>query len=532
MEEDGNVAIPNLTRKQPAVVSPDVQTPAGPVQQQIQIIKTVKTADGKIQVSGLLPGQQVVSDGNGNVTIQMPDDNLKIQTFFNQPVSAQFQGKTGENSVIQTISPLQPQREVKLTSNQPQPVLSNPTQVVPTGDGGAMQSPSKNQTIQRNTPIVEQQSGLNTPTLPKVNCPLRATELIAVRDVYIDGSPVPHGGILICGKTIESFVIMLPDIDRTIVISFPLNELKKIFFYPEKRIFGILFTPEYKHKSMILDMNLAQDDFSYFKDTFFKMFEDIDTPVTILRNQKEAKKYVTSNFPRGIEVWRIAFGKKKLLSRLWDISHPTFEFFRPYLRCYTNFVKENPVKREGKKILRKIDDLPKFLKLNSGSFSLLQPLLFSFLVQHSCRNPRCRKFSYLKCQACRGIYYCGKKCQIEDWNSHREYCQQIQDIRAQVQVVPNLFKTQGNGPISFEAFFSEISYKMFEAVYDSLKNPDFSFLFGKDSILASRDASQLIRRRGIKSRTLKSLMKQVSMAFGEKWDSQELNNMFSAMPKI
>ena len=167
MEEDGNVAIPNLTRKQPAVVSPDVQTPAGPVQQQIQIIKTVKTADGKIQVSGLLPGQQVVSDGNGNVTIQMPDDNLKIQTFFNQPVSAQFQGKTGENSVIQTISPLQPQREVKLTSDQPQPVLSNPTQVVPTGDGGAMQSPSKNQTIQRNTPIiVEQQSGLNTPTLP------------------------------------------------------------------------------------------------------------------------------------------------------------------------------------------------------------------------------------------------------------------------------------------------------------------------------------------------------------------------------
>ena len=92
--------------------------------------------------------------------------------------------------------------------------------------------------------------------------------------------------------------------------------------------------------------------------------------------------------------------------------------------------------------------------------------------------------------------------------------------------------TNGNGMISFEAFFSEISYKMFEAVYDSLKNPDFSFLFGKDSILASRDASQLIRRRGIKSRTLKSLKKQVSKAFGEKWDSQELNNMFSAMPKI
>ena len=360
-------------------------------------------------------------------------------------------------------------------------------------------------------------------------------EVIAVRDVYVDGSPVVHSGIILCVETIESFAIISPVIDRLIGTSFQPNEVEKIFLYPEKRILGILFTPKCKLKSMILDMNLEfpQDEFSYCKAAFYQMFENKVISVTTLHNQKEAKKYVTSNFHRGIEVWRMAFEKKEQSLRLWGIKpiHPTFEFFRPYLRCYTNFVKENPVKRDGEKILRKIADLPKFLKLYYGSFNLLQPLLISFLVQHTCRNPGCRKFSYLKCQACRGIYYCGKKCQVEDWNSHREHCQEIQDIRAKVQLVPNML-TNGNGMISFEAFFSEISYKMFEAVYDSLKNPDFSFLFGKDSILASRDASQLVRRRGIKSRTLKTLKKQVSKAFGEKWDSQELNNMFSAMPKI
>ena len=443
--------------------------------------------------------------------------------------------------------------QTQLTSEQPQKVFWNLTKVVPPDDGDAMPSPLENQVFQRNPNIVQQQSSPNAPIQPKppvqqspaLDTP--AIEVIAVSDVYVDGFTVAHGGIVICkktletcsdddcGKTFESFSFSSPDDDGTSGLSFQPEEVKKIFMYPEKEIFGILFSPKCEHKSMILDMNLAfpQDDFSYFKDKFFQMFVNKVTSVTTLRNQKEAKKYVTSNFTRGIEVWRMAFGKKARLLRIWGTKpiHPTFEFFRPYLRCYTNFVKENPVKRDGKKILRKIDDLPKFLKLYSGSFSLLQPLLFSFLVQHTCRNTGCKKFSYLKCQACRGIYYCGKKCQVEDWNSHREHCQEIQDIRAKVQLVPNML-TNGNGMISFEAFFSEISYKMFEAVYDSLKTPDFSFLFGKDSILASRDASQLVRRRGIKSRTLKTLKKQVSKAFGEKWDSQKLTDMLSAMPKI
>ena len=66
------VAIQNLlqTGKQPAGVSP-----AAPVQQKVQI---VKSADGKIQVRGLLPGQQLV---------MMPDGRLQI--FSNQPAPGQ-----------------------------------------------------------------------------------------------------------------------------------------------------------------------------------------------------------------------------------------------------------------------------------------------------------------------------------------------------------------------------------------------------------------------------------------------------------
>merc|ERR1712025_353703 len=63
----GKVAIPSLVNKGAPAVSPD------PGIQQVQI---VKSADGKIQVRGLLPGQQLV---------QMPDG--KLQIFSSQQTS-------------------------------------------------------------------------------------------------------------------------------------------------------------------------------------------------------------------------------------------------------------------------------------------------------------------------------------------------------------------------------------------------------------------------------------------------------------
>ena len=260
-----------------------------------------------------------------------------------------------------------------------------------------MQSPSKNQTILRNTPKVQQQSGPIAITQPKSQVQqsyapaTEVMEVIAVSDVYVDGSPVVHGGIVICkktldicssddcGKTFENISICLPDVDGTSGISFQPIEIEKIFMYPKKRIIGFLFNPKCEHKSIILDMTVVfrQDDFTYFKDTFLQMFVNIVSSVTTLRNQKEAKKYVTSNFPGGIEVWRMAFGKKERPLRLWGINpfHPTFEFFRPYFRCYTNVVRKNPLKTLCTNRVVEIIGLANSLFLGSGLFLLLNYIL-------------------------------------------------------------------------------------------------------------------------------------------------------------
>ena len=37
----------------------------------------------------------------------------------------------------------------------------------------------------------------------------------------------------------------------------------------------------------------------------------------------------------------------------------------------------------------------------------------------------------LKCHGCRRARYCDVECQSEDWEYHREYCQAVQERRAQ-----------------------------------------------------------------------------------------------------
>ena len=146
----GKVAIPNLANKMVggSPVTPVTPTVGAaqqsPVQQKVQI---VKSADGKIQVRGLLPGQQLV---------QMPDGRLQIFSSNSPSVSGGTPVKTGD-TVIQTASP-QP------STLQPQQLLPKPSPV---------RSPSKTYTIQRNPNITP---GPTTPIQPRPIQPAAAPQ--------------------------------------------------------------------------------------------------------------------------------------------------------------------------------------------------------------------------------------------------------------------------------------------------------------------------------------------------------------------
>merc|ERR1719187_1465292 len=127
----GKVAIPNLASKnQPAG--------AAGTQQKVQI---VKSADGKIQVRGLLPGQQLV---------QMPDG--KLQIFSSQAASPIKPGPGAK--VLGGGAPLPTQPTLVPSKSTPsQPSLLPKPNIAPSP------SPSKTYTIQRNP---------NVPVTPNV----------------------------------------------------------------------------------------------------------------------------------------------------------------------------------------------------------------------------------------------------------------------------------------------------------------------------------------------------------------------------
>merc|ERR1719447_1275035 len=126
----GKVAIPSLASKN--------QAGAAGTQQKVQI---VKSADGKIQVRGLLPGQQLV---------QMPDG--KLQIFSSQAASPIKPGPGAK--VLGGGAPLPTQPTlVPSTSTPSQPSLLPKPNIAPSP------SPSKTYTIQRNP---------NVPVTPNV----------------------------------------------------------------------------------------------------------------------------------------------------------------------------------------------------------------------------------------------------------------------------------------------------------------------------------------------------------------------------
>ena len=190
-------------------------------------------------------------------------------------------------------------------------------------------------------------------------------EVIAVSEIYVDGSRIAHRGAFICKKTHanctctgdETWSIILPDHEGNSKLLFQTKDVKKTFLYQEKRIIGFQLSSNKEIESFILDIAACwpKDEFRHFMKIFSQMFPNTDSSVTVttLNNQREAKKYVTSNFPRGIDVWRKVFsvgGKIKGSVRMFDLDlTPTENFFRPYLRCYVDFVKKNSVSERDSK---------------------------------------------------------------------------------------------------------------------------------------------------------------------------------------
>ena len=147
-----------------------------------------------------------------------------------------------------------------------------------------------------------------------------------------------------------------------------------------------------------------------------------------------------------------------------------------FLQLYTDFITKYPTttRKEAKKIIRAIENVPKFLK---WSWTSPAPMLFTvttFILTHVCENLKCEKLSLLACDDCRVAHYCDEECQEADWGRHQNICEKMKDERLNKFLIPNdLFvemKKVNKKVISFEAFLREIAYKIYETLYNSIRH--------------------------------------------------------------
>jgi len=197
--------------------------------------------------------------------------------------------------------------------------------------------------------------------------------------------------------------------------------------------------------------------------------------------------------------------------------------FRPYLRCYVNFVMKNPINgRESKKIIRDVDNFPEFLKsLSWSGEDFIIYTLITFFEDHLCREKGCGKFTYLKCPKC-SFPVCSQECNVKSWIAHKEVCETFVNGRNMELMVPKFIHAElesihGEGILTFEDFFKEFSYKLFETFYNAIQTPAILTLIRSRRNFTSFDCSKLpmlVKKRGAKSPSLQSWRRQISSIYG------------------
>ena len=105
------------------------------------------------------------------------------------------------------------------------------------------------------------------------------------------------------------------------------------------------------------------------------------------------------------------------------LSHVTY--YQDFYRTYVHYVTKKPQsKKEFRKTIRDVKDLPKFLKeeLEWKNSSMLEDAIIFFVFNKRCGNDNCDNFSNLKCSDCMMENYCSIECQELEARGHYKHC--------------------------------------------------------------------------------------------------------------
>jgi len=132
---------------------------------------------------------------------------------------------------------------------------------------------------------------------------------------------------------------------------------------------------------------------------------------------------------------------------------------------YMHYLHQNSLSaRDFKTFIRRSENSPKLFK---EEFACDSPGILWFIVgAFIFENDYCQNVSYLMCSECGCAYYCSKRCQIENWPLHKNFCEATMNIemefgRSRAVINSHIMKEVDKikirvSPLTFKVFRKEI----------------------------------------------------------------------------
>ena len=321
-----------------------------------------------------------------------------------------------------------------------------------------------------------------------------SVNVFLVEEAYLNDRRLEHLGVIIFHNAhgCKSLLVPQEGSNDPLTFNFPNNgdlkpterELGQFFYNKEQEAFGYIYMDK-KDVNILTAFLYDTDEECVGKgEQLIEFAKHIPTKKQpqVSKNSKDFKKFISS-FK---SVWPKKYFQDQLKLKSFHQKceglreiYSDLSYHKHFYEAYVNFVIAHPSmnSKEGKKLIRSIDNIPKFAKetLKWNSYQWIYILVADFLEMHMCVKKGCGGLSFLKCSRCKIAYYCSEECQHSDFkDQHKFKCNDFIESRNLREAVPNILATlvtiteggYNSDPVTFDVFKGELMSRVFDYFYE------------------------------------------------------------------
>ena len=319
-----------------------------------------------------------------------------------------------------------------------------------------------------------------------------SVNVFLVEEVYLNDKRLEHLGVIIFHNAHGCKSLLVPQEGDPLTFNFPNNgdlktterEMGQFFYHKEHEAFGYIYTEKKDVNIFTAFLYDTGEECVTKGEQLIDFAKHIPTKKQphVSNNTKDFKKFISSFkciWPKRYFADQVRHRNYRLKPEGLREIYSDLSYHKHFYEAYVNFVIAHPAmnSKEGKKLIRSIDNIPKFAKetLRWDSYQWIYILVADFVEMHMCVKRGCGGLSFLKCSRCKIAYYCSEECQNKDFqDQHKLKCNEYIASRKLREAVPNILATlvtftedgYNPDPVTFDVFKGELMARVYDYFYE------------------------------------------------------------------